>query len=420
MDFNRRHVLQGLGASGLLCAAPALATGGRPKNLILVVAKGGWDTTYCLDPKPDSPFVDGPERDDPSNEVVRTVNGIPFWSNPYARPHVDRFFEKWGHRTSVVNGIWVGSIVHDACLNAVLCGSRLGGRPDLTVIHGHEHGRDLPIGNLDLSGISRPGSLGHETVRVGFRHQLSMLLDSEEEFRSPYPDRYRPTPGDQDRVAAHLARRLEAYGAERSGQSGDRVHIDVLGESQDRAQRLRDAKDVLGPALTLGSIPNTQQNFRLATDALSSGLTRAVLCEDQQVGWDSHPSNAKQHEMWNTLLDRLANLCQMLTDEALFEDTVVVVTSEMSRTPLLNVNGGKDHWPYTSAMILGGGLPGGRVLGGTDDRTLGLTVDLETGALDPSGQACGVDNVSAGLLEMLDIDPAEWLPNTPPYRALQG
>ena len=40
------------------------------------------------------------------------------------------------------------------------------------------------------------------------------------------------------------------------------------------------------------------------------------------------------------------------------DETTFVVMSEMGRTPALNGNEGKDHWPYTSALVMGPGLQG--------------------------------------------------------------
>ena len=419
MPTSRRQLLQTLGASTLLAGAPAAASKG-PKNLVVVVAKGGWDTTYCIDPKPGSPFVDGPDRANPEGESLQIAQNIPYWSNPALRPDVDTFFARWGHLVAVVNGIWMGSIVHNACMNAILCGSRRGDRPDLTVIHGHVHGRDLPLGNLDLSGLSRPGSLGHETGRVGFRQQLRMLLDDEQEFAGLDPDRFRPGPADRDDVGAYLSRRFDAYRRARAVGPEQQAQVDILAHSSRRARHLREERDAILPSLTLGSSPGLVQHIGLSLNALRRGLTRSILFEDSQTGWDSHPDNASQHPLWNTLLRRMGELLQGLVDHDLLDETLVVVTSEMTRTPLLNAKGGKDHWPYTSALVFGGGVRGGRVLGATDDSTAALPVDFRTGAPDPLGRPCQYDNFAAGLLEILEIDPAEWLPGTDVYRALSS
>jgi len=52
---------------------------------------------------------------------------------------------------------------------------------------------------------------------------------------------------------------------------------------------------------------------------------------------------------------------------SLLDQTTVLVMSEMGRTPIHNAAIGKDHWPVTSAMLVGAGVAGGRVVGATDD-----------------------------------------------------
>ena len=50
------------------------------------------------------------------------------------------------------------------------------------------------------------------------------------------------------------------------------------------------------------------------------------------------------------------------------EQLVVVVQSEMGRTPNYNAGNGKDHWSIGSALFLGRGIKGNRVVGATDDK----------------------------------------------------
>jgi hypothetical protein len=73
-----------------------------------------------------------------------------------------------------------------------------------------------------------------------------------------------------------------------------------------------------------------------------------------------------------TLLDLLAD-APGETGGSLLDETLVLSLSEMGRAPVINGSGGKDHWPYTSALLVGGGLSGGRVLGGTDESQVGTT-----------------------------------------------
>lgn len=62
-----------------------------------------------------------------------------------------------------------------------------------------------------------------------------------------------------------------------------------------------------------------------------------------------------------------AALLDDLAARGLLETTLVVAAGEMGRTPRLNSRGGRDHWPrVASAILAGGGMEGGRVIGATD------------------------------------------------------
>src|SRR5438045_9161678 len=60
------------------------------------------------------------------------------------------------------------------------------------------------------------------------------------------------------------------------------------------------------------------------------------------------------------------------------EQVVVVVQSEMGRTPNYNAGNGKDHWSVGSALFLGRGVKGNRVVGATDEKQLAGPHDPQT------------------------------------------
>jgi uncharacterized protein (DUF1501 family) len=92
----------------------------------------------------------------------------------------------------------------------------------------------------------------------------------------------------------------------------------------------------------------------------------------------------------------------------------------MGRTPRLNADAGKDHWPVTSAMLLGAGVRGGRMLGGTSDELDALSIDLQSGAIDAGGKQLQAGNLVAGVLETLGVDPEAYLPGVEPLRAFRA
>ena len=90
---------------------------------------------------------------------------------------------------------------------------------------------------------------------------------------------------------------------------------------------------------------------------------------------------------------------------------MIVVLSEMTRTPRRNSDGGKDHWSSTSAMLIGGGLDGGKVIGATNSSLEPVGIDLNTGEPDSSESPLSYDQFTAGILHSIGADAEEWLPN---------
>ena len=90
----------------------------------------------------------------------------------------------------------------------------------------------------------------------------------------------------------------------------------------------------------------------------------------------------------------------------------MVVMSEMGRTPALNSNLGKDHWPFTSVMVVGDGLTGGRMVGGYDEGWMGHNVDFASGETAEAGRLLSAEAIGATLLQHMGIDPTEHVPGT--------
>ena len=75
----------------------------------------------------------------------------------------------------------------------------------------------------------------------------------------------------------------------------------------------------------------------------------------------------------------LSALFQDLRDRGLEEDTLVVVLSEFGRTPHINKDAGRDHWPEAQTILLSGaGISGGTVHGATDRHAAFPTADPVT------------------------------------------
>jgi hypothetical protein len=114
-------------------------------------------------------------------------------------------------------------------------------------------------------------------------------------------------------------------------------------------------------------------------------------------GWDTHGGNFTQLKRQLPQVDRgVANLIQDLHDRGMQNDVVTVMWGEFGRTPKINMNAGRDHWPQVmSALIAGGGLKMGQAIGASTARG-------ET----PKDRPYPVQRVLATLYRAIGIDPA--------------
>jgi hypothetical protein len=85
-------------------------------------------------------------------------------------------------------------------------------------------------------------------------------------------------------------------------------------------------------------------------------------------GWDMHTQiSAGMRRDMPPLDQALATLIEDLESRGLLSKTLVMVSSEFGRTPKINNDAGRDHWPKVfSVMLAGGGVKGGMVYGSSD------------------------------------------------------
>ena len=84
--------------------------------------------------------------------------------------------------------------------------------------------------------------------------------------------------------------------------------------------------------------------------------------------WDWHKNNFDEGRAALPMLDQgVATLVEDLDCRGLLDDISVVVWGEFGRTPKINGNAGRDHWPQVgSALLAGGGMRTGQVIGATN------------------------------------------------------
>lgn len=114
------------------------------------------------------------------------------------------------------------------------------------------------------------------------------------------------------------------------------------------------------------------QSLLLARRLVEAGV-RFVAVYDRKINgaesWDTHGSNfALLKDSLLPPADRgLAALVEDLAARGLLDSTLVVALGEFGRSPRVNANAGRDHWPFCyNAVLAGGGARGGFVYGSSD------------------------------------------------------
>jgi hypothetical protein len=200
------------------------------------------------------------------------------------------------------------------------------------------------------------------------------------------------------------------------GRSGAEV-IKAYANHYEAAYRLMKSRDV--SAFDLAREPQAlRARYELTFFGQGCLLARRLVekkvrfVEVNLGGWDTHQNNFDTVSKQSDVLDpAISTLIEDLRSHDLLPRTVVLLCSEFGRTPKINANQGRDHWPRVwSAMLAGGGVAGGRVVG----------------ASTPDGSEVADNPVSIGALHAtlcrcLDLDPTavNYAPDGRPIRIVQ-
>jgi hypothetical protein len=158
------------------------------------------------------------------------------------------------------------------------------------------------------------------------------------------------------------------------------------------------------------------QNLLLARRLVEAGVPFVNVFDFRQQGqnWDAHFKNFNQHKTHLLPLadQSLSALIDDLDERGLLDSTLVVAMGEFGRTPKINNDGGRDHWPdcYT-VLLAGGGVRGGAVWGSSD----------RTGAF-PATDPVTPGDLAATIFWRFGIDPTSEIHDITgrPWRIAEG
>jgi uncharacterized protein (DUF1501 family) len=152
------------------------------------------------------------------------------------------------------------------------------------------------------------------------------------------------------------------------------------------------------------------QRLLMARRLVEAGVRLVTLTYG---GWDMHTGIAGAMRNQMPALDQaLTMLINDLEQRGLLDRTLVMVSSEFGRTPKINKDAGRDHWPKVfSVMLAGGGIKKGMVYG-TSDPT----------ASEPDMDPVGPEDLATTMYRLLGIvaDKELMAPGDRPIEIVDG
>ncbi len=408
MAMHRRNFLKLCGTAGLGFAAPvglsSISAADEPKGppayegpfYVVFNASGGWDTTYLMDPK----GVNGINRLYKQGDILTQGNHLlaPNAKHVQAGMSNEDFFKTYGNELLVFNGLDYSVNNHSPCSRYMATGKLDSlAYPTFAALVAACQGPEFPLAFLTFGNYSATGNLV-PMARVPYLSSLSRLANADGvhgNARSPYHDDFV-----SDRIERALARQMQT-----------RIEKPRLPRVE-RSQDMLYAAQINSKALQRITpyIPQSSPKERLSRQAdiaLASFKAGVCVSANLTIGqFDSHANNDRdQMKLLPELLAGVDYLMKKAEELKIRDKLVIVMQSEMGRTPSYNKGDGKDHWSIGSVMFMGTGIRGNRVVGATDEKQFLAPVHPESLALDAeNGVRVRPEHIHQALRQFAGID----------------
>ena len=400
----RRDFLKYCGLAGLGLALPAWPrwAAAETKNepypgpyYVVLNASGGWDTTYLMDPKGINEinrlYKDGDILTHGAHKFAPTAKHIEGGMSN------EDFYAAYGDELLVLNGLDYSVNNHSPGARYMATGKLDSlAYPTFAALVAACQGPTCPLAFLTFGNYSATGNLVAMS-RIPYLPSLSRIANAdavEGNAKAPYHDRF-------------ALDRIEQALADQNAASNQSARLPRL----ERAENMLYAAQVNSKALerVTPHIPKSIPKERLSQQAeiaLASFKAGVCVSANLTIGqFDSHANNdPDQMKLIPEFLAGIAYLLRRAEELQIREQLVVIVQSEMGRTPTYNNGNGKDHWSIGSIMFLGHGIHGNRVLGATDEKQFQVTIDPQTLALQPeNGIRVRPEHIHTALRELAGI-----------------
>jgi hypothetical protein len=402
-DFLKHCAAVGLGLAVPLQGNPSASWAAEQDDLpgydgpyyVVFNASGGWDTTYLMDPK----GTGGINRLYEAGDICTHGNHAfaPTAKHRTAGQSNEDFYREFGHELLVFNGLDYSVNNHAPCSRYMATGKLDSlAYPTFAALVAACKAPTCPLAFLTFGNYSATGNLVAMS-RVPYLPSLKRVANADAidgNEAAPYHD---------DFALRAIEHTLEQHYTEQQG-------LPRL-PRQARAENMLYAAQANSKSLArIGPhIPKDSPKQRLAQQAeIALASFKAGVCVSANISigqFDSHANNdADQMKLIPELLEGITYLLHRAEDLQIRDKLVVIMQSEMGRTPDYNSGNGKDHWSIGSIMFLGPGIVGNRVIGKTDERQFAVPfspTSLTTSA--PTGIRVRPEHMHVALRQLAGI-----------------
>jgi hypothetical protein len=371
-DFLRIGTLAGLGLTlPDLLASKARAKTSRPSadvSCILIWTQGGTSHHDTFDPKPDAPQSVRGEF----NTIPTAVPGVRF-------AEIMPRFARELHRYALLRGWNPKNAGHGIADRIMFSGRAFNPAmiyPSYGSILSHQKGfktRMPPY--VQLGEAVDHASGGGVAAHLGIEHNPFKVISDPNVDRFSVRDITPPASVDGNRLLRRKSM-LHGLDALQRGIEAQPAAFDALDQHVKAALNLITAPETKVAFDIHKEDPRLRdrygrtrfgQSCLLARRMIEAGV-RFVTISDG--GWDTHADNFRtlKNIRMPPLDQAIPELLIDLQERGMLDTTLVVWLTDFGRTPQINSAGGRDHWASAGfALLAGTGIPGGSVLGRTDD-----------------------------------------------------
>ncbi len=168
------------------------------------------------------------------------------------------------------------------------------------------------------------------------------------------------------------------------------------------SQKTRDAFDLSAESVKVREqygMTEFGQRCLLARRMAEAGvpMINVSYCHTPQGSWDTHSRHFQQmrDSLGPTFDTAFSALIEDLAERGMLDETLVFVNAEFGRTPAINSNSGRDHWPFVYSLALAGaGIRQGTIYGASDHA-----------AAYPTDRPHDPKDMAATIYHLLGVDP---------------